>query len=330
MSKKYGALTTLVLLALVSGSFAACGSDDDESSGPTISATTGIWADVTEQVAGDDADVEQLIPDASSPHDFQLSAQDRAKIEDSVLLVYNGADLEAGIPIDDIDVDKFAAADHVGPLERFQPAGSREHPTPEEEEQGGVDPHVWMDPSRIAAALPALADDLAKADPDHADGYRERAQAYAEELMTLDGEIEQSLAALPPSERRLVTSHDALGYFADRYGFEVLATPFPASGPEAEASAQTITEVENAVKSSGVKAVFAEETDDPEVLRQIGEDTGVEVEEDLLVESPGDAPSYIEMLRRDAELISAALAGNGTGLGSVRNRSKRGNGRDRG
>jgi zinc/manganese transport system substrate-binding protein len=308
MLKKYCALTTLILLGLLSGSLAACGSDDDESSGPTISATTGIWADVTEQVAGDDADVDQIIPDASSPHEFQLSAQDRAKIEDSVLLVYNGAELEAGVPIDEIDVPKFAVADHVGPLEHFQPAGSREHPTPEEEEQGGFDPHVWMDPSRVAAAMPALADALADADPDHADGYRERAAAYAAELETLDGEIEQTLAALPQAERKLVTSHDALGYFADRYGFEVLATPFPASGPEAEASAQTIAAVEDAITDSGVKAVFAEETDDPEVLRGIAEDTGVEVEEGLLVESPGDAGSYIEMLRRDAELISTALA----------------------
>lgn len=317
MTKKYAALAVLIPLTLAGGSLAACGSDDDSSS-PTIAATTGIWADVTERVAGDDASVEQIIPDASSPHDFQLSAQDRAEIEESVLLVFNGADLEAGLPVDELDVSKFAVADHVGELRRSEEGSEEEHEAGEEEhaeaeghEHGGDDPHVWMDPTRVVAALPALADALAEADPEHAEGYRQRARNYAAELRALDAEIKRLVGAIPPADRRLVTSHDALGYFADRYGFEVIATPFPASGPEAEASARTITEVEDAIRSSGVKAVFAEETDDPEVLRQIADATGVEVEHGLLVESPGDTGGYIEMLRRDAELIADGLASGG-------------------
>ncbi|MGH2982715.1 MAG: metal ABC transporter substrate-binding protein [Solirubrobacterales bacterium] len=299
--------STFIFLTLLFVAAVGCGSDDD-GSGPTIAASTGIWADVTEQVAGDDATVEQVIPDATSPHEFQLSAEDRATIEDSLLLVYNGADLEAGLPIDEIDVPKFAVSDHVGPLEQFRPAGSREHPTPEEEEQGGVDPHVWMDPSRVAAALPALAVALAEADPEHADGYRSRAESYASELRQLDAEVEQAVATIPPQNRKLVTSHDAMGYFADRYGFEVLATPFPATGPEAEASAQTIKEVEDAVRSSGVPTIFAQETDDPEVLERIAGEAGVAIEEHLLVEAPGEAGDYIRMLRQDAELLRNGLA----------------------
>jgi ABC-type Zn uptake system ZnuABC Zn-binding protein ZnuA len=329
---KYGRLALLILITAAVGSLAACGSDEG-SSGPTITATTGIWADVTERVAGDDAEVEQLIPDSSSPHDFQLSAQDRAEIEDSVLLVHNGEGLEAGVPIDEVEVPEFAVADHVGQLLPFEeegehaeeehaeeehaeeePEGDEEHAEEEEEhEHGGEDPHVWMDPTRVAEALPALADALAEADPDHAAGYRQRARDYAAELTALDSEITERLSAIPPQGRNLVTSHDALGYFADRYDLAVIATPFPASGPEAEPSARTITEVEDAIAASGVPAVFAEETDDPEVLRQIADDTGIEIEEGLLVESPGDAASYEEMLRRDAELIATALAPAGAG-----------------
>jgi ABC-type Zn uptake system ZnuABC Zn-binding protein ZnuA len=299
--------STLVLLTIFFVAAVGCGSSDS-GSGPTIAASTGIWADVTAQVAGDDAMVEQVIPDATSPHEFQLSAEDRATIEDSLLLVYNGADLEAGLPIDEIDVPRFAVADHAGELERFRPAGSLEHPTPEEEEQCGVDPHIWMDPSRVAAALPALADALAEADPEHADGYRRRAEDYAAELRQLDAEVEQAVSEIPPEDRKLVTSHDAMGYFADRYGFELLATPFPATGPEAEASAQTIKEVEDAVRSSGVPTIFAQETDDPEVLERIAGETGVAIEEHLLVEAPGEAGSYLGMLREDAELLRAGLA----------------------
>jgi zinc/manganese transport system substrate-binding protein len=287
--------STLVFLTLLFVAAVGCGSDGDGSSesGPTIAASTGIWADVTEQVAGNDARVEQVIPDATSPHDFQLSAEDRATIEDSLLLAYNGAELEAGIPVDEIDVAKFAVVDHAGELLPFE---------------DGLDPHVWMDPSRVAAALPALADALAEADPDHADGYRSRAESYAAELRALDAEIEQAVAQIPPQNRKLVTSHDAMGYFADRYGLEVLATPFPASGPEAEPSAQTIKEVEDAIRSSGVPTIFAQETDDPEVLERIAGETGVEVEGNLLVEAPGEAGSYVEMLRQDAELLRNGLS----------------------
>jgi zinc/manganese transport system substrate-binding protein len=302
-----------ILALLLTAAIAACGSDSDSGSGVTVTATTGILADITERVAGDDAEVEQLIPDSASPHDFSLSAQDRAEVEDSSLLVTNGADLEAGIPIDEIDVPIYVLSDHVGELLPFEEAGEHAHEdgedehAEEEEEHGGEDPHVWMDPTRVVAALPSLADALAEADPDHADAYQRRASAYADELIALDQQIASSLESIPPQGRELVTSHDALGYFADRYRLEVVATPFPASGPEAEASAQSVQEVEDAIERTGVPAVFAEESDDPQVLEQIAERTGVEIVDGLLVESPGESGSYVEMLRQDAELISAAL-----------------------
>jgi len=323
-------LLTVPILLLAT----ACGSEEEGGeTGPTVSATTGIVAGITEQVAGDDAAVEQLIPDSASPHDFALSAKDRAALEDSTLLVSNGAQLETGIPFEDIDVPQVALADHTGELLAFGEEGGHDHGSEEEhgeeehgeeehgeeehgeeehgeEEHGhsGDDPHVWMDPTRVATAVPAIADALAEADPDNAEGYRERAREYVTELEALDGEVEEQLAEVPENQRELVTSHDALGYFADRYGFEVIATPFPASGPEAEPSAAAIVEVEEAVQASGVPAVFAEETDDPQVLEQIADRTGVEIVDGLLVEAPGDAGSYVEMMRRNAELIAGALA----------------------
>lgn len=290
----------LALLATAAVVATGCGSDDDDSGRPSVAATTGLLADVTEQLAGDDIEVVQVIPDSSSPHDFQLSAQDRAEIEDADLLVHNGASLEEGIPVDEIDVPQYALTDNVGELLPLEEG--------EEDDQGGEDPHVWMDPSRTAQALPALADALAEADPDNADAYRKRADAYADELNAVDAEVEQTLAAIPDSDRELVTSHDALGYFADRYGFTVVATPFSASGPDAEASAEAIQEVEDAIAESGVPTVFAEEDDDPEVLRLIADRAGVEIIEDLHVEAPGSAESYLEMLRRNGELIATGLA----------------------
>jgi zinc/manganese transport system substrate-binding protein len=302
-------LAALVVPVVLAGLITGCGEAGGNKH--TIAVTTGIWADVVRHVAGPVAEVDQVIPDGTSPHEFQLSAKDRARIEDDLLLVYNGADLEAGIPISDIDAPKFAMSDHVGPLQHFQGAGSRIHPTAEEEAKGGDDPHVWMDPSRVARALPALAGELARLDPEHAAGYRARARAYAARVRRLDAGMRETLATVPPRNRKLVTSHDALGYFADHFGFQVIATPFPATGPEAEASAQTVHEVEDAIREARVPTVFAQETDNPEVLEGIATRTGVRIEEDLPVEAPGDAGTYIGMLRRDAQIIAAGLSGPG-------------------
>jgi ABC-type Zn uptake system ZnuABC Zn-binding protein ZnuA len=296
-------LTAAVAAALAAAALAACGSDDGDGS-VTVAATTGINADIAQALAGPDADVEQIVPDGASPHDFELSAEDRQRLEEADLVVANGTGLEAGIPLDDLDAPMWELTQHVGELR---------HPLDvegaDEEETETSDPHVWMDPTRVAAAVPSLAGALAEADPDHAAGYRRRAERYAKRLRSLDGRMARTLKRIPPQDRELVTSHDAVGYFADRYGFDVVATAFPATGPEAETSAARLDDVEDAVRESGVPAVFAQETDDPEALELVAGETGVEVEYGLLVESPGPAGSYEEMLRRDANLVARSLGG---------------------
>jgi zinc/manganese transport system substrate-binding protein len=289
--------------AVAALALAACGSGGDDGS-TTVAATTGINADIVEAIAGPDAGVEQIVPDGASPHDFELSAEDRRRLEEADLVVANGAGLEAGIPLDDLDSTTWELTQHVGDLRRpLDVEGG------EEEAAEGSDPHVWMDPTRVAAAVPSLADALADADPGHAAGYRRRADRYSKRLRSLDRELAHTLHRVPPRDRELVTSHDALGYFADRYGFDVVATAFPSTGPEAEASAARLADVEDAVRESEVPTVFAQETDDPEALQLVAEQTGVEVESGLLVESPGPAGSYEEMLRRDAALVTRSLGG---------------------
>ena len=293
-----------VAAALSAAALVACDSDDEE--GASIAATTGVTADVAERVAGPGVDVEQIVPDGASPHDFELSAQDRQRLEEADLIVANGAGLEAGIPLDEIDAPTWELSDHAGELRPLEEIEGEEHAEGEEEHATG-DPHVWMDPTRVARALPSLADALAEVHPEYAAEYRRRAREYARRLDSLDARVDDTLAAVPRSDRELVTSHDSLGYLAERYDFEVAATAFPATGAEAEASADTLHDVEVAVRESGVPAVFAQEGDDPEALRLIAEQTGVEVNYGLLVESPSVAGSYEAMLRRDAKLIARSL-----------------------
>jgi zinc/manganese transport system substrate-binding protein len=291
---------------------AACGGSDDGDS-TTIAATTGITADIVERVAGPGTEVDQIVPDGASPHDFELSALDRQRLEEADLIVANGSGLEAGIPLDEIDAPTWELTEHAGELSPIEEAEGHDHGEEEEHAEGeeheheAGDPHVWMDPTRVANALPSLADALAEADPAGADDSRRRARKYASELRSLDRELAETLGAVPEPDRELVTSHDALGYLADRYGFEVIATAFPTTGAEAEASAEQIHDVEVAVRESGVPAVFAEESDDPEALELVAEETGVEVNTGLLVESPSAAGSYEGMLRRDADLIADSL-----------------------
>ena len=294
----------LILLSALAASvptLAACG-DDDEGGPPAVAATTGILADIAGEVGGDDIEVVQIVPDAASPHDFQPSAQDRQKLVDADLVVYNGAGLDATIPVDEGDAPTWALTEHVPDL---LPLGAGEA----EEEGSSDDPHVWMDPTRVIAALPSLAAAMGDADPDHADDYKARADAYARRLEKIDAELRRRIGTLPPSERELVTSHDALGYFADRYGLDVVATPFPATGPEAEATAAAVADVIDAVERTDTPALFSEETDDPEVLDSIASETGAVVVTDLLVEAPGSAGTYAAMLRHDGALIARSLGG---------------------
>ena len=307
-------LRTIFIIGACAGAVATgCGSEDG-AEGLRVVATTGIVADWVENVAGPDVEVVQLIPDGSSPHDFQLSAEDRLELERADLIAAVGAGLETGVPLEDAEAPRWELADHAGELLPFAEGGVHEHGTEgeeehaeEEDEHGSSDPHIWMDPTRVASAVPSLAAALGEADPERAAEYRDRGRAYAGELRGLDRELSATLGDVPAPNRELVTSHDSLGYLADRYGFEVVATAFPSSGPEAEASAAQLQEVIEAVAEHSVPTLFAQEEDDPEALRLVADEAGVEIEEDLIIESPGSAGSYEEMLRRDAELVAAGL-----------------------
>jgi zinc/manganese transport system substrate-binding protein len=277
----------IVPLILAGVAVSGCGGASDEE-GPQVVATTGVLKSIAYRIAGDGVEVDQLIPDGADPHDFALSAEDRQTLEEADLVLANGAGLEAGIPLDETGATVFELVDHAGELREG-------------------DPHVWMDPSRIADATPAIADALAEADPANAAAYRRRAKTYAEELRGIDESIAEQVETVPADDRKLVTSHDAFGYFADRYGFEVVASPFGSLGAGGEPSAEALQEAIAAVEETGVPAVFAQAEDDPSAMESVAEETGVEIVDGLLVESPGYAGTYDRMMVANAEQIVAAL-----------------------
>lgn len=281
------ALITSIALAIV-----GCSSSDSPKSG--VVATTAILAEITQRVAGSETEVTQLLPDGASPHDFQLSARDRATVNDARLLITNGGGLEAGLALESSRATRYELIDHAGPLIRSEPGGP-------------PDPHVWMDPDRVASALPSIARALAKLDPAEASGYQDRAESYARELTRLGREMERTLRTVPAANRFLVTSHDSLAYFARRFDFELAAALFPSSGPEAEASAASVEDVELAIERTGVPAIFPEADSNPAALREIAARTGVRVIRGLRVETPGRG-GYATMLFDDARLVSRGLS----------------------
>jgi zinc/manganese transport system substrate-binding protein len=257
---------------------ASC-SDDVAAEGLSVVATTTIIGDVVANVVGDDAAVVVLTPVGADPHDFQPSSAQVAAINEADLVVANGLFLEEGLK----DVLDAAASDGVKVFELAPeldpiPFGGDGDPDSD-------DPHVWLDPVRMADAAGLIAAELTAID-DTVD-WTTRAGTYAAELLALDDESEEMFAAIPDDARLLVTNHDALGYFAARYGFDVVGTVIPGGTTLADQSSEALAE-----------AVAAELGDEVEVVSLY---TG------SLGEPGSGAGTLIDMLRTNAERVAAAL-----------------------
>lgn len=289
---------TLVVAALF---LAACSGTDTSSDRPSVVVTTSILGDVAVNVAGDDADVEVLIPIGASPHEFVPSSQQVAMIYEADLVVANGLGLEEGL----VDVLEAAEADGINVLEiapHLDPL-----PLADGDE---LDPHVWMDPLRMQTAAAEISEALFLIDGD--DAWQSRAEDYTAALQTAHEQIEAMLGTVAAAQRKLVTNHDSLGYLADRYGFEIVGTVIPGGSSLGAPSSAALAELVAVIEREQVPAIFAETTE-PQVLAEavaaeVG--TGVVVVE-LLTGSlapkgrPGD--TLIGLLLLDAERIAGAL-----------------------
>lgn len=293
------ALASTLLVGL-----SACSSSDAGGS-PEVVVTTSILGDVVANLVGDAATVEVVMPPGSDPHAFSPSARQAVAMREADVLVVNGLDFEVGLrdTIDAAEADGavvVTAADAVDVL----PVGGVAGADP--------DPHFFTDPVRMADVVASLADSLAR----HVDGldtpaYRDRVAAYLEDLAALDAEVVALLDSVPPERRVLVTNHEVLGYFADRYGFEVLGTVIPNGSTLAEPSAADLQALAAEIERVGVPAVFAETSSPARLAEALArEGTQVAVVE-LYTESLGpagsDGATYLDMVRTNAERIAAAL-----------------------
>ena len=180
-------------------------------------------------------------------------------------------------------------------------------------EHGADDPHFWMDPTRMSAVAEALAGEVGQMAGDAAP-LDDRAAEYAQELEDVDTETDDMLSSIPAEQRKLVTNHEAFGYFADRYDFEVVGTVIPDTSTGAEPSAQDLQELARTIEQEQVDAIFTENTTSDQLAETLAAEVGSDVStvqlfSDSLGEEGSDAATYVDLLRTNAERISDALGG---------------------
>jgi len=295
-----------VAIALVAS---ACGdAADPDDTELLVVTTTTILGDVAVNLLGNDGRVEVLPPLGADPHDFRPSSQQAALIQQADLVLANGLGLEEGLE------DVLAAAESDG-ANVFEVA-PRLDPLPfsaiaATADDRGLDPHVWLDPIRMAEASRLVALELAAVAPDV--DWQARAAAYGDELTAAHQQAASALAAIPVERRKLVSNHDSLGYLADRYDFEVVGVVISGGATLAAPSSAEMAALVTTIREENVPAIFAETTDPGRLAEAIAAEIGADV---MVVElftgslgEPGSgADTLVGMLITNARRIAKALS----------------------
>ncbi|MDA8238246.1 MAG: metal ABC transporter substrate-binding protein [Chloroflexi bacterium] len=286
---------------------AACGSPGAPPEGrPTIVVTYSVLGAVVEDLVGDAATIQVLMPNGADPHEWQPSAKDIETLTRADLLVENGLGLEGGMAsafaqAEAAGVKRFIAADHV--TVRHVGAGEGADPSDPDQAPGAPDPHLWMDPLTIRDAMDALALQL---ESDLGIDVGTRAADLDARLATLNDEVAAILAAVPEADRTLVTGHESLGYFAARYGFRLIGAIVPSLSSAAEPSAADLAALVGAIRAARVPALFTELGTPPQVSRAVGAETGAKVVEVMTAALPPDG-SYDSFMKNLATLVADNL-----------------------
>jgi ABC-type Zn uptake system ZnuABC Zn-binding protein ZnuA len=284
----------------------ACGSAPSKKDGAlNVLASTTFLADMAQNVAGDRAKVESLLPVGADPHSYQAAPSDVAKIADSKVLILNGLEYEHFI-------EPLLANAGGERLVITATDGLKPNQMEDEENLGAMvgDPHMWLDPSLVIKYIENIRDGLIKADPQGTETYKANADAYIAKLKDLDAKITEQVNTVPAERRLLVTNHEAMGYFAQHYGFEVAGSVIPSLSSSAAPSAKDMAGLIDKIKQFHVPAVFLDTADNSTLAKQIADETGVKVVDDLHLESLTEgapAATYIDMMKYNVSRIVETL-----------------------
>jgi zinc/manganese transport system substrate-binding protein len=287
-------LIAVLLVALVA---VGCGDGSGSGGGRTVVATTTQVADLVRQVGGERVSVDGMLRPGGDPHDYEPRPSDVASVAKADLVFRSGGEVDdwLGDVIDNAggDADVVTLIDSVQRLDD--------------------DPHWWQDPRNAVRAVETIRAHLSTLDPDGASLYRRNAERVTRDLRKLDGGIAACVDRVPPAKRKIVTTHDALGYFARRYGIQVVGAVIPSLSTQAQASAGDVERLVEQIRREGVQAVFPESSVNPDIERAIAREAGARIGDSLYADSlgpPGSAgETYAGALAADAGALVRGMSG---------------------
>jgi len=317
------------VVVVVSCFLVGCGEDDQAGSGGVqrlkVVATTTQAADLARNVGGGHVDVVGLLPPNADPHGYEVRPRDIDALGDAALVVRSGGEIDEWLAeaiessgtkapvvtlIDSVETIEGGAHHH----EDEEHAGEAEHGDEDDAGKEETDAHWWQDPRNGILATAALGEALARADPERATQYRSQTDRYTKRLRAIDTAIAACWQNVPAAQRTLVTTHDALGYYANRYDLEVIGTVIPSLSTAGQPSAGETAELVEEIEHEDVQAIFAESSVNTKVEQAIARETGAKVGRALWADSLGPASSdgatYLQSLASNTRaLIDGLTAG---------------------
>jgi zinc/manganese transport system substrate-binding protein len=266
-----------------------------------VVATFSILADFVRNVGGNRAEVTALVGPNGDTHVYEPKPADAEKLGKAQLIVENGLGLEGWI-------DRLIKASDAQAPVVIATKGIK---TQQMREEGRIelDPHAWQSIANAKLYVGNIRDGLIAADPQGEAAYRANAGGYLAKLDALDGEIRAEIEKVPAARRRIITTHDAFGYFGTAYGFEFIAPQGVST--EGEASARDVAKIIRQIKAQRIPAVFLENVTNPRLIKNIATESGARIGgtlfSDALSEPNGPAATYIDMMRHNVSELSAAL-----------------------
>jgi zinc/manganese transport system substrate-binding protein len=277
----------------------ACSSSDTtpeaNSEAPTVVVTYSVLGNIVEQLVGDAATVTTLIPDGQDPHEFEPSAKDIESLNNANIVVSNGLDFEEGLEetlnnVKTAGVNVFMAGDHITVRELSE----------DEHDHGAFDPHLWLSPAAMLEMLPELSKAIGAA---IGADLSVQLETLSAELTALDTQIQEKIGGI---KCELVSGHDEMGYFADRYGCEVIGAVIPSLSTTSESSAGELADLKAEIETHGVPAIFTGLGTSPAVAEQLASELGVKAVT-LSTHFLDGAATYQQFMMRMTNQIAEAL-----------------------
>ena len=330
---KFGILALSIVLIACTGGSAEAGCPEIDGREINVVATTPMIGEFVSQVGGDNINLTVLMPAEADPHTYDPAPQDAGAIADADLVFYTGLKYEPAALVKLLENSACSAevlaevGENVFPIE-FKEGGHDDHHDDHDEEghddhdeeghddhdeeghdehaghdHGAYDPHFWFDPNRVAYAAEYIESKLVEFDPSNASEYEAAGKAYVTELKGLVGQVSELISTIPSQNRKLITTHESLGYLEAKFGLEVLSTIIPSIDSANEISPSQLVGVIDVIEDNNVKVIFIESEAPSVYAETIVAETGIKAVEGLWVETLKEGQSYPEFLFDAVELI---------------------------